>query len=82
MLYLVDVSDIFYFFLRGRGEGGVRGARRGGGDDFSLKIPGGGGLPGGWGRGGEGSGGCLRGIWGGGGAKYVFPGPKFRPSII
>ena len=39
----MDVSDIFYFFLRGEGEGGVRGARRGGGIHFLLKIPGGGG---------------------------------------
>ena len=29
-LNLVDVSDIFYFFLLGDGEGGVRGVRRGG----------------------------------------------------
>ena len=26
---LVDVSDIFYFFLLGEGEGGVQGAGRG-----------------------------------------------------
>ena len=41
---LVDVSDIFYFFLLGGGKGGVRGHREGGG---LWKIPGGGGgLPG------------------------------------
>ena len=33
-LHLVDVSDIFYFFLLGEGEGGVRGAGRGGGVGF------------------------------------------------
>ena len=43
-VYLVDVSDIFYFFfpLGERGKGGVRGARRGG-VHFLLRIPGGGG---------------------------------------
>ena len=41
ILYLVDVSDIFYFSLLGEGEGGVRGAREGGGN-FLLKMPGGG----------------------------------------
>ena len=40
----VDVSDIFYFFLLGEWEGGVRGARSGGGR-FLLKIPGGGVSP-------------------------------------
>ena len=56
---------IFFFFCLGRGEGGVRGARRGGGVGFLLKIPGGGvsrrgkGFPGGlfganWGIWGEG----------------------------
>ena len=75
---LVDVSDIFNFFCSGGGERGVRGAGRGG--IFLLKIPGGGGLRGGWGAGGEGLGGCLRGIFGrGGGAKYFFSGPKFPP---
>ena len=51
-----------FFLLRG-----VRGAGRGGGgDDFLSKIPGRGGLPGRVGGEGEGPGGCLRGIWGGG----------------
>ena len=36
-VYLVDVSDIFYFSRRG-GEGGVRGARRGGGSVFFFFI--------------------------------------------
>ena len=39
--YLVDVSDIFNFFLLGGGEGGVRGAGRAWGD-FLWKTPGGG----------------------------------------
>ena len=30
----MDVSDIFYFFLLGEGEGGVRGAEVGGGIGF------------------------------------------------
>ena len=30
----VDVSDIFFFFLLGEGEGRVRGGGRGGGVDF------------------------------------------------
>ena len=66
MLVLVDVSDIFYFVLLAGGEGGVRGTGTGWGD-FLWKIPGGGGLPGGWGREGEAPGGCLWGFWGGGG---------------
>ena len=41
---LVDVSDIFYFFLHGEGEGGVRGARGAGGVVVLAKIPGGGGV--------------------------------------
>ena len=58
----------FLFFLLGEGEGGVRGARRGGGGDrFFIENPTrGGGFPGD-----EGPGGCLRRIgefwWGGGG---------------
>ena len=40
---LVDVSDIFYFFLLGEGEGGVRGARKGGGR-FFIENPTRGGL--------------------------------------
>ena len=79
----MDVSDIFYFFLLGGGEGGVRGAGRGRGTIFIENPRRGGGFPGGWGpRGegprGEGPGGCLWGI-GGGGAKYFFSGPKFPP---
>ena len=41
---MVGVPDIFSFFLLGEGEGGVRGAgSQGGGVNFLLKIPGGGG---------------------------------------
>ena len=32
---LVNVSDIFNFFLLGEGEGGARGAGRGGGSIFN-----------------------------------------------
>ena len=67
MLTLVDVSDIFYFFLLGGGEGGVRGAGRVGGDFFNGKSQEGVGSPGWVGRGGRVPGGCLRGIGGGGG---------------
>ena len=46
VLYLVDVSDIFYFcFWSGRGEGRVRDGSRGGRGVGSLsKIPGAGGV--------------------------------------
>ena len=68
-LNLVDVSDIFYYFLLGEGQGGVRGAGRGGGAVF-IENPT---REGGFSRtgGAEGPGGCLRRIgffvWGGGG---------------
>ena len=55
-----------FFSARGRGRGCPKRRGREGGD-FLLKIPGGEGLLGGWGQGGEGPGGCLRGIGGGGG---------------
>ena len=35
--FLVDISDIFYFFRLGGGEGGVRGDR--GGGQFFIEIP-------------------------------------------
>ena len=75
LTYLVDASGIFYFFLLGEGEGGVRGDGRGGGIGFLLQIPGGGGVSGG--RGGRGAGRVSAanwGIWGGGGPKYFFRG--------
>ena len=74
---LVDVSDIFIFFLLlGGGEGGVQGAGRGWGD-FYGKSQEGGGLPGGWGRGVR-AGMVFVGILagGGGGAKYFFVGAE------
>ena len=66
-LFLVDVSDIFYFFCSGGGGRGSARRRAGGGIDVLSKIPGGGGgvLQDG---GAEGPGGCLRRIgekWGG-----------------
>ena len=54
------------FSCSGEGEGGVRGAGKGGGAIFLWKIPGGRGSFGWVGAGGEGPGGCLRGTWGGG----------------
>ena len=68
----VDVSDIFYFFSARGGVRGVRGAGRGWGEDFLLKMPGGGGVSRAGLEGAEGPGGCPRGIRGGGGAKYFF----------
>ena len=65
----MDVSNIFNFFLLS----GVRGAGRGGGDGFLLKIPrGGGSLLGRWGGGVEWPGGWPWGIFFGGGAKFFF----------
>ena len=73
---LVDVSDIFNFFLLREGEGGVRGARRGA-FNFLLKILGGG-SPG-W----SGAGRVSAANWGtGGGAKYVFFGPRCPPRGV
>ena len=77
---LVDDSDIFYFFLLGEAEGGVRGGG-GGGVDFLLKIPGGGVSR----RGGaEGPGGCLQRIWelGGGGLNIFFRGRNVHQETI
>ena len=61
---LVDVSNIFYFFRSGRAEGESEAPGRGGGRVF-IENPrrGGGGSPSR--GGGEGPGGCLRGILGG-----------------
>ena len=70
---LVDVSNIFYFFLLGGGEGGVRGAGRGGGGDFLLKIPGGGVSRAGGGRGARGRE-SVCGELGGGGLNIFFRG--------
>ena len=86
MTILVDVSDIFYFFLLGEGEGGVRGAgRRGGGGGrgrFFIENSTRGGSPGGGGpRGREGV--CSKlGNWGEGGAKYFFRGRNVHQAIL
>ena len=77
-----DVSDIFYFFSAGRGKGEFEAAGRGGGVRFFIENPTeGGGLQEGKGPRGQ-EGGCGRelGIFGGGGAKYFFSGPKCPPS--
>ena len=67
--------EYFYFFLLGEGEGGVRGAGRGGGGSICYwKCQEGGGLPVG-----EGRSAANWGIWGAG-AKYFFSGPKCPPS--
>ena len=74
----VDVSDIFYFFCSGEGKGegkGERDAPRGGVRFLLKNARRRGGVSRERGEGGRGSGGCLRGIWGGGGgAKYFFSG--------
>ena len=67
----VDVSDIFYFSARGSGEGPPR-RREGGRGDVFFENPRRGGVSQEKGRGGEEPGGYLRGIRGGGGAKYFF----------
>ena len=63
---LVDVSDIFYFFLLGGGEGESEEPGMGGGVGFLLEIPRerGGGLPGEGPKGREGVCGGLGGIGG------------------
>ena len=58
----------FHFFvLFGGGEGEFEAQGRGGGLGFLLRIPGGGGGSRSRGGGVEGHGGCLCGIWEGGG---------------
>ena len=76
---LVDVSDIFYFFLLGGGEGGVRGEREGGGR-FFIENPGGVSQEGG--RGGGAPGGCLpAGNLRGGGLNIFFRGRNSRQDM-
>ena len=58
-LSLVDVSDIFFFFCLGEGNGESE-ARGGGGRFLSGQSQEGGGSPGGWGRRGEGREGVCR----------------------
>ena len=75
-LFLVDVSDYFYLFFSARGRGrGSPWCQEGAGVGFLLKIPGGGGVLPREGGGGEGAGGCLRGIFGGGELNFFFSGP-------
>ena len=65
MVILVDVSDIFYFFCLGEGKGESVAPGRGGGRFFFSENPR---RAGGFSHergGGEGLGGCLRGILGG-----------------
>ena len=74
------VGYFLFFFLLGKGEGGVRGARRGG-IHFLLKIPGGGGFS----RRGRGAGRVsaanLGNLEGGGGQFFFFSAPKGPPSL-
>ena len=70
-----------FFFCSGAGKGESE-ALGGGGGRFFIENPGGGGLPGRSGQGGEGPGGCLREICGGGGSIFFFSGPKFPPSFL
>ena len=72
---LVDVSDIFYFSARGKGRGSPRcreGGGGGGGGRLFVENPRRRGSPGRVGQGGEGPGGCLRGISGGRGPDFFF----------
>ena len=71
VFFLVDVSDIFYFFCSGEGKG-VRGHRNGvGGIGFLLKMPGAG-VSQERGGGPKGREGVCGEFGGGGGAKYFF----------
>ena len=60
------------FFLLGGWEGGVRGARWGGGVSVVIENPRHGGVCQERGRETEGPGGCLQGIWGGGAKSFFF----------
>ena len=72
MNYLVDVSDIFYFFFSGGGEGGVRVARKGVGFIENPRR----GVSSRRG-GGRGTGRVSAGEFGGGGGdSYFFRGPN------
>ena len=79
-LFLGGRFGYFLFFLLGGGEGGLRRQK---GVGFSLKIPGGGGLPGERRRGGRRAGRVSARNWGGGGgAKYFFSGLKCPHSLF
>ena len=74
MLYLVDVSDIFYFFSARGGKGESEAPGQGGAVGFFIENPGGG-FPGGGGDSRRGEGfqeGCLERIGEAGGGKYIF----------
>ena len=77
-LYLVDVSDVFFFSARGRGRGSP--GQQAGGESvffFKLKVPGGGGVSQeGWERGGRE---LVCWEFGGGGQIFFFSGPKCLP---
>ena len=70
----MGISDIFYFFsARGiEAKGGIRGDREGVVSVLMKSHKGGGGVSRRGGKGARGPGGCLRGIWGGGGLNIFF----------
>ena len=73
LLALVDVSDVYIFFILGEGNWESEAPEGGGGIDFLSKIPEGGGSPG---RRGRGAGRVSAANWGnlGGGLNIVFRG--------
>ena len=72
----------FLFFCSGERKGESEAPGGGAGERFLIENPRGGGFPGRVGAGGgEGLGGCLRGIGGEGGLKYFFSGPKIPPRL-
>ena len=80
MLFWWKFRIFLYFFLLGEGEGGVRGARSGGGSGFFTEDPRGRGFQEKEGlRGREGG---IGDFFGGGGAEsFFFSGPESPPSI-
>ena len=81
-LFLVDVSDIFYYFLLGEWEVEVRGREGGGGGSVFIENPRRGGVfPGREGP--RGRKGLQRiGELGEGGCQIFFFGPKCPPSFV
>ena len=78
---LVDVSDIFLFFLLGgRGRESPR-LREGGGGGFFVESPRRKGLPAGW-EGGREAGRVFAGNLGGGDQIFFCSGPKFPPRCV